>query len=593
MCIWLPNWPSQRASVAKRQADLPKAVGPIILFRRDSRRGNLVATANQTARRAGILPHMPLSQCGPLCPDATLIEYDPQSDVEALVQLAESAQCFSPIVGLESLDPDIWAGRSVHEPHSLLMDVTGVTELFQGEAEFTQAVHRWMLQRGFLAVIAIANQVGQAWALANYTYRNAIADKLLQMEAATPGDSAAAGDLASIIIHDNLNNESSAGIVNLPIEALRLDVSNCSKLHRLGIRRISQLTALPRSGLTSRFGEILLRRLDQTVGHQDEPIQSLHVTPELECDETLEFSTPHRDDVRNKIEAQIQCLARRLDSLGQGALRVVCRISLEQNAFDVDDAVFSVQDQSDSTTSLPKSKQTLASVLQIGLFQPTSDAEHLMWLMQTQIDAPSFRLDGSYWAKGIRTQITLAAPLKWSQGSLFESESAKHRDAIAKFVDNVSVRLGRSSVLTPVSLPNPLPEATFAWRPMTGWRRDGQQQDSKRKLRRAPKRDYQSEEITIGPNKEDVWRRPTQLLATPLSLQVTEFSKLGTPQIVCYPRSNVSVMHCVGPERIESGWWHGATQRRDYYRVALENGVWLWCFLDQGTRSWFLHGIFD
>jgi protein ImuB len=128
---------------------------------------------------------------------------------------------------------------------------------------------------------------------------------------------------------------------------------------------------------------------------------------------------------------------------------------------------------------------------------------------------------------------------------------------------------------------------------MTGWRRDGHLQDSKRKLRRAPKRDYQSEEVTIGPKKEEVWRRPTMLLAAPQALTITELAPDRKPKIVCYPRSNVTVTKCIGPERIESGWWHGATQRRDYYRLELESGVWLWCFFDHALRTWFLHGIFD
>ncbi len=48
-----------------------------------------------------------------------------------------------------------------------------------------------------------------------------------------------------------------------------------------------------------------------------------------------------------------------------------------------------------------------------------------------------------------------------------------------------------------------------------------------------------------------------------------------------------------GPERIESGWWDGGDQRRDYYLVRLHDGQRAWAFVPAGDRDgWMLHGWF-
>lgn len=47
-----------------------------------------------------------------------------------------------------------------------------------------------------------------------------------------------------------------------------------------------------------------------------------------------------------------------------------------------------------------------------------------------------------------------------------------------------------------------------------------------------------------------------------------------------------------GPERIETGWWDGHEQRRDYYVATDRRGRRLWIFRDLKRRQWYLHGLF-
>ena len=101
LSIWLPNWPWQRlaAEIWQRAEDLVKPIPPTILVHQDPRRGRLVATANASARHAGILPGMTVTQAksfGTKFIDANSqqgevrwIDHDPQEDIEAIFDLAE------------------------------------------------------------------------------------------------------------------------------------------------------------------------------------------------------------------------------------------------------------------------------------------------------------------------------------------------------------------------------------------------------------------------------------------------------------------------------------------------------------------------
>ena len=552
-------------------------MGPIILHSRDARRGRVVTAANATARALGIVPQMQLSQASTLCAEAQLMEHDPQADIESLCSLAELAQCFSPIVGIEQLDAQPWAGRSLHQPQAILLDVTGIAPLFGGDAKLATVVHRWVADQGYWASIAIANSIGTAWALANYSHRSQIAADLAKIERTGSHQSV----LPSIAIFEP---DDAIGIATypLPIEALRLEQATVTKLHRLGIRKIGQLVELPRAGLASRFNEQLLQRMDQALHNQYEPILTLHASPELAIEECLEHPTPLRTTIDSIVTDQIHRLTRVLNAIGHGVVRLVCRIEMELNAIPVE---YDIEHQS---CQAPPD----ARVFQIGLYQPSNEPEHLLWLLTGQLDAHYANGPSHYWAKSISVQATLTAPLTWQQSDLFDRHSAIHRDAIAKLVDSLSARMGRSAVVAPSIQRDPQPELAYSWRPLTGWRKDGKGQETKRKLARAPKRDF-SVQRGIEPSADELWRRPMRLLHPPKRIEMQKVDENGSPLRLVYQGSPLSVVHATGPERIDTGWWQGATQQRDYFRIELSTGTWLWIYRDRRDQCWYLHGEFD
>ena len=54
----------------------------------------------------------------------------------------------------------------------------------------------------------------------------------------------------------------------------------------------------------------------------------------------------------------------------------------------------------------------VARVFQIGLFQPSNEPEHLLWLLTGQLDAHYAKGPSHYWARSISVQATLTAPPK-------------------------------------------------------------------------------------------------------------------------------------------------------------------------------------
>jgi protein ImuB len=599
LCIWIPNWPCQRVVAS----DPSLRESPLVLQTRDNRRGLVVVAANTRARNLGIAPGMSMSEATslhrnsatkhnlkhPTKPSQSVAtsssanpnqpvnepqvdadkralqirEHDAQEDLEALSLLAESAQQFSPIVGLESLDSRMWAARSVHQPQGLLLDVTGIAPLFGGDQSLGDAAIQWLKEQGFCACVAIANSVGAAWALANYANRRKIAALPFDMGQLAPHDSTCAPDDSpawwldwpkSIVVSDT---DQQLAVRELPVEALRIETATVHSLKRLGIAKIRELADLPREGLASRLGQTVLNRIDQAMFGDEEPIASLHCLPDLSVELNLEYPTTRRDTLEEILRQLVLQLVKRMDQRGIGALRLICRF----------DAV-----------------QKPSRILQLGLFRASADATYLTPLLLGQLE---MKWNQPVQIHRVLVQATLIGPLAWNQPDLFQAEEVVHRDSAARLIDSLSNRLGRRAVVAPKLQRDPQPELACEWRPLTGRRLDGGAQNTKKKLPRA------LSGLQAEPSIDEPLRRPLYLIQPPTQLDVIALYPDGIPCQFRIQQSKKNVVRYWGPERIESGWWRGPSQRRDYYRVETDDGKWLWIFREINEGHWFLHGEFD
>lgn len=567
-----------------------------------------MAAASLAGRTAGIRPGMRLSEATALV-DVEIHPHDPHEDIEALCELAEQAQQFSPLVGIEQLDKKLWAGRSLLQPECLLLDVTGIAGLFGGESQLLDGVCRWLSAQRLFGCLGLAATVGAAWALANYRTRKptAPAAPTTPPTVRHDGQNLPPSDLPACRTACADVGCDSHILADLPLAGLRLEPTTIHSLQRLGLRTIGQLSQLPRAGMASRLGEQLLLRWDQATGCQAEPIIARHASPDWHLEQSLEFPTQHRQTMVELVRRLTRQLSERLNRRGQGALRIVCRLDLVEAP---------------------------PLVMQLGLFRPNADAQHLEMLLIGQLEQ---QLPSRWAAAGARPlwrlslHATLTAPLVWRQTELFEATETADRRQLVRLVDTLSSRLGRKAVLGATVQREAQPELACRLQPLTGRKPDGDAQQTVRKLssRLARRRGE--------PAREDPQRRPTQLFSPPLAIQVagrlappqsansssptaqcdnaqpdnsqpdneqSNSERAATPasfaaaQAACPARFTMrgtwlDIVQATGPERLESGWWRGPSVRRDYYRVATEQASCWWIFRDLNTGQWFVHGAFD
>lgn len=474
------------------------------------------------------------------------------SDREALAHWAAWCEQFSPLVGVDTVEP----------PESLLLDVTGLAGLFHGEETLADHVGREFGRRGLSTRIALADTLGAAWGLAHY---QEIANCNLQFPIIVPPGQA----LAALAL--------------LPVEALRLSSDCAETLRDLGLRQIGQLLSFSRDGLATRFGAELLLRLDQATGAVAEVIAACHPSPEVEAESVFEHPTDRRQIIEQALERQLEEVTRQLSPRRQGVQELVCRLRGETGQ---------------------------SSEITVGLYRPSAAPRHLAELIEVQWEAAHRKLAGPI--ASLRVSVTAAAPLEYHQQELFDGPSRQYDPRqTALLVDRLSSRLGRSSVVRPKLLPEAQPELAWRYQPLVG---GPKRRGAGAVGRPAPAGHYQAlaggpKRPRAGPSKKRARGqafstssstacdgplvRPLSLAVRPLAVEVVSVVPHGPPQAFSLSGQQHRVERTWGPERIQTGWWRGRSVRRDYYRVETTTGRWFWLFRQLTDGRWYFHGTFD
>jgi len=515
-------------------------------------------------RDAGIRRDMPLHEAVVFLTDpAALVQrHDPEADRRELQRLADDLLLeISPLVAIETPPPrSVWAGLSHRHSEVLLVNVTGIGDWFGTEQAVVEATRQLLRHGGLRAALAIADTSAAAWGLVRCGRR--------ELEIVPPG-------------------ETTVAIDRLPVRALRISHDTAHQLHRLGIETVGHLRRLPRSGLATRLGSELVRRIDQMTGLAEEPLAMHHSEPEDIAVCELEYPTTAQDILQHRIALLIDTVANRLTAQTRGALRLSCRLELLEN-------------------HPPRQ-------INLGLFAPTADAEHLKRLMMTSIDGKQL----AAMVHRITVAVDLSGPLRQFQTTLFDESStsaAGQQKKLARLVETVANRLGNDAVLGVMPTDHPRPESAFVLRPLAGradnpMLRRGKSTAAKNKNGASPLKSPRRSiaEPNIGPLPSDALRRPLSLYQNPQPIEVSLSPEDGTltslklgsrtqknakssSQVRIYP-----ILRCWGPERIETRTPASGTEIRDYYRVEMEDGRWLWLFRQwrpKSIQSWYLHGCF-
>jgi protein ImuB len=362
----------------------------VVLFAGRNQRPS-ITVCSRKAERLGLHAGQPLAEARALLPKAVFFPADVATDRAALCQLALDCQRFSPLVGLE-------AGLS---PESLLADVTGCTDLWQGEKRFLEAVCSYWQAQGYSLQLALACSVGSAWALAHTA----------PISLVPPGD----------------EEEALAG---LSVAALRLPPEVLERLDALGLWKIGDVLRLPRQSLASRFGVILPERLDQALGRLPETFICERLKEPLRVFHEWETPIDDRFAVAYVCRQMLQQLLSLAKQHGMGLQELAGELRTEAGPVPIE----------------------------IHLVEPTRDEGHLAQLIELQLERRT-------WTGGIVAIEWTARRLGRSQeaqGRLFDDDSDDAGRKISRsfntLVDRLTSRLEARSVLRAEFHPDAQPE---------------------------------------------------------------------------------------------------------------------------------------
>ncbi|MBE2263329.1 MAG: DNA polymerase Y family protein [Burkholderiaceae bacterium] len=384
----------------------------------------------------------------------------------------------------------------------------------------------------------------------------------------------------------------------LPLAALAAARPHLATLERLGCRNWGDLRALPRGGLSRRFGSELLAALDRAWG----------LAPEVYPWLTL----PEHFDEPLELPAQVETAP----ALLFGARRLLARLHAWLQLRQQGVLALRLGWQVDRRRNVPPEGS-----LQVRTAEPTLDMAHIERLLaenlaQTLLAAPAHTL---------RLTTLETTRLDGASASLL-IDDARRGDSLHQLVERLGARLGPERVLCAVTHADHRPERMQAWVPVTEnpefiaenhhltleFVKKSMKNGSARVKGRvaAPgtpaARPGKAPRTANAPptvagaasapsaSGADVLY-PTWLLAAPQRLAVQRNRPLYQGPLTLL----------AGPQRLESGWWesdatgHAAAPAalRDYFLARSAQAGLLWIYRERlppggAAPGWFLHGLF-
>ena len=491
----------------------------------------VIAAACPVAARLGLHPGMKLAHAQAMVPGLRVARETPQADADALAGLAAWCLRYTPLT--RALPPDgIW------------LDITGCARLHGGEAALLSDLASRLGHAGLCARIALADTPGAAHALARYA------------------------DTALTIAPEG----APATLLALPVEALRLEAEAVVLLHRFGLRRIGDLAALPRAPLTRRLGAGVALRLDQALGHVQEPIEP--ALPSLPVGARLAFAEPllGADSLSAATAHLAALLCGRLEARGQGARRL--------------ELMFQRVDGS-------RQQQRIA------LARPSHAASHIARLFEERLE----QVDPGEGIEAMALTAIVAEALHPAQASLSSlSDPGDHALAgLATLIDRLGNRLGAQRLWRPTPVQSDVPERSVRAVPPLemvpfepGRVRPGRIKDGRIKDGRTDR-----PVVVAWPS---ALPRPVRLFDPPMPVHTLTTLPDHPPSFFVWRKHRHRICRADGPERIAGEWWRRSGEFeavRDYFRLEDETGRRFWLFrrgdgtdAATGDLRWFLHGLF-
>jgi len=332
----------------------------------------------------------------------------------------------------------------------------------------------------------------------------------------------------------------------LPIEVLSATHAHAPTLQRLGCRTLGATRALPRGGVSRRFGAALLEALDRAYGLRPDVYEWLELPEQFSA--RLEFV--------GRIEVA--------EGLLFGARRLLAQLGAWLLARQRGVVALTLHWEHD----LVRRGDATNGSLHIRTAEATRDMVHLT------------RLLGEHLARTTLAAPVVAIRLEAPQTELLATQSIsllpedlREGETLQQFIERVSVRLGPERVLRGQLIADHRPQHMQRWQPAA--------------TTPAPTRKSKPK---LPPHLR---LHPPWLLREPLRLAVQ-----GERPIYQGPLTLLA-----GPERLEAGWWSLLSSAeaegeelalRDYYVAQSPHAGLLWVYRRRsaGEPAWFLQGVY-
>lgn len=548
LSLWFPRLAAER--LLRLERGLPS--GPFVVVE-DQRGAQVITSLNAEAQAAGLRPGQPLRDARAMCAGLTSRPTNRVAEANFLTTLRRWAGKFSPWVAEEA-------------PDALVLDITGCAHLFGGEEGLAETIERDCADLGLTVRLGLADTLGAAWALARYAGHDPAegrsGDDIDQEARATRSRAGKrrhwtrGGTPPAVTVERSAPRIAASGATRqaigpLPVAALRLDAEAIEGLTRLGLRRIEDLFGTPRAGLARRFGRHMVRRLDQALGVEPEPVSPARPPVRFAVRMGLPDPIGLEEDLLGVFDRLLPELCDRLIRAGRGARRVRAEFS-----------------RSDHTMQ----------VVEAGLARPSADPHRIRPLLAMKLGD----VDAGFGIDAVRLVVTQHEPVHATQhrGHLDAGARNEKRGAEAAMDDllgRIGTRLGLEAMTRLYPAQSHIPEkgattVAAAFAPAaTNWATssDGQTPGRERPLRLWP--------------PEPVMLPDTPELPDQFRWRGREHRAMGR----------------IGPERIAPEWWLDdpgwRTGIRDYWIVTTDRGERLWLYFAHGgaqSAGWFCHGAF-
>jgi protein ImuB len=537
LSLWFPRLAAER--LLRRRGDvLPEPFAVVA----EQNGAQLLTSLNAEAEALGLRPGQALRDATAICAGLRTMAADPVADAAFLTVLRRWAEKFSPWVAEE-------------RPDSVLLDITGCAHLFGGEEAMLAEVQADCDHHGLSLRAGLGDTPGAAWALARYGGDGAMAPlrngDAIQQEARATRSRAVkrrhwerGGAAPSLTMAERgegrraAPGEARQALAPLPLAALRLPADVIEGLGRLGLRRVADVMDMPRAALARRFGAGTLRRLDQALGLEPEPVAPARAPLHFAVRLTFPDPIGLLSDLEAGMDRLLPPLCTRLRAKARGARRV------RLEAYRVDGRVERAE---------------------IGLARPANEPDRIRPLLRLKLEG----LEAGFGIDCLRLEAVETEPFAPQQ---YGQEVALAAPGFEDLLGKLAARMGAEAITRLHPAQSHIPE----------------------------KSSLVLAALWSAPHPASWPAPPTPrplLLFPPEPVSAAEGAQLPTQ--FRWRGRDWQVRRAFGPERIAPEWWlddpDWRSGPRDYWQVEEAEGLRLWLYYAHGgalSAGWFCHGSY-